>query len=136
MYLLGRILGWLIVSGFILSILNYPVKWVYRRRFAKMPRESAARRGYQTFMRIITGGHRYFAALASTALIAHFLIQYTNYGRLNISGVIAAVLLIIQGSLGAYGTYIKKKKPAFWLMAHRVNAILLITAIAVHVLKF
>jgi heme A synthase len=135
MYLLGRILGWLIVSSFFLTILNYPVKLVYRKRFAALPRESAARRGYQAFMRVITGGHRYFALLASTALIAHFIIQYANYGLLKISGVVAAILLILQGSLGAYGMYLKKRKPTFWLTAHRIIAILLIAAITVHALK-
>jgi hypothetical protein len=136
MYLLGRILGWLIVSGFLLAVLNYPVKLIYRKRVAALPRESATKRRYQIFMRFITSAHRYFAAIASAALIAHFIIQYTNYGRLRISGVIAAVLLIIQGSLGAYGTYIKKRKPAGWLKVHRINAALLIAAITAHVLKF
>lgn len=136
MYLLGRVLGWLIVSGFIMAILNYPVKWVYRKRFSALPRESAARRRYQVFMRLIISGHRYFALVASSALIAHFVIQFTNYGRLRISGVIAGILLIILGLLGAHGTYIKKRKPGGWLKVHRIIAVLLIAAITLHILKF
>jgi hypothetical protein len=135
MVLLGRLLGWLIVASFFLTVLNYPVKWVFRRYLAKLPRESAVKRRYQVFLRIISGKHRYFAIVASVSLLAHFFIQFSLYG-LRLTGIIAGLLLLLQATLGAYGTYIRKRKPTAWFYAHRTVAVLLIVAMVVHILKF
>ncbi len=133
-YVVGRILGWLIVTGYTLTILNYFVKRVNRRFFAGLPADSPARKRYTAFMRFIVRYHRFFAIFTSVALAAHFTIQYLSWGFYK-TGVIAGSLLVIQSFLGAFGTYVKKKKAGLWLYAHRTIAILLFTAILLHVLK-
>ncbi|NCA97975.1 MAG: hypothetical protein EOM08_01095, partial [Clostridia bacterium] len=133
MYTLGRFLGYVITFGYLLTILNYFVKWLNRTVMAKRPKDDSARMAYTRFMRFIVSNHRVFAIITSTALIAHFLIQSQSWG-LYPTGIIAGSLLLVQGSLGGFGTYVKKKKPGVWLMVHRVVAILLGLAIVLHVL--
>ena len=132
MYLSGKILGWLIVTGYTLSILDYFVKLFSRRVIMKLPKDSPVRGKYMGFMRIIVKNHRYFALLATAALAAHLVVQYLAWG-LYLTGVIAGSLLILQASLGAYGTYVKKKKSGPWLYAHRAVAVLLFLAVMFHV---
>jgi hypothetical protein len=134
MFLLGKILGWLIVASFFLTVLNFPVRQYARRKLAKLPKDSAAKKRGQAVLRLINGGHRVFAAVATVALLAHFAIQFSYYGW-RLSGVVAAILLITQGTLGAYGTYVRKRKPSAWLIAHRTVAVLLIAALLAHILR-
>jgi hypothetical protein len=132
MYLLGRILGWLIVTGYTLTVFNYFIKLINRKWILNLPKESPTRIRYTKLMRIIVKYHRYFAIFTSIVLISHFVVQYLNWG-LYVTGLIAGSLLIIQGSLGAFGTYIKKKKSGPWLYAHRTVAVLLFVAMVSHV---
>lgn len=88
---------------------------------------------FQAFMRFIVQNHRYFGIFTSVALITHFVIQYLSWGFYT-SGLVAGLLLIVQGSLGAYGTYVKHKKNGPWLVVHRSVAVLLFVGILVHVL--
>lgn len=91
------------------------------------------RKAFTRLMRFIVSNHRLFAILTTVALFAHFLIQFQSWG-LYPTGAIAASLLLIQGSLGGFGTYVKKKKPGVWLLVHRMVAVLLGLAIVMHVL--
>ena len=133
MYLLGRILGWLIVTGYTLTILNYFVKLVNRKVIMGMPKDSPGRARYTAFMRFIVKYHRCFAITTALALITHLVIQYLDWG-LYLTGVIAGGLLILQVSLGAFGTYVKKKRNGPWLYVHRTVAVLLFLAIVFHVI--
>jgi hypothetical protein len=132
MYLAGRILGWLIVAGYTLTVLNFFVKLINRKVVSKLPKDSPGRGRYTAFMRPIVKYHRYFAILTATALIAHLVVQSLAWG-LYLTGVIAGGLLILQVSLGAYGTFVKKKKSGPWLYVHRTVAVLLFLAVVFHV---
>lgn len=134
MYLLGRILGWLIVSAYLLTLFNYPVKLINRKYIIQLARESRIRRAYTRFMQFIVSGHRYFAILATLLLFAHFIIQYSQYG-IRPTGVIAGALMLTQATLGAYGMYIRKRQKTAWFYVHRTVAATLFAAILVHVLK-
>lgn len=129
----GRILGWLIVTGYALTVLNYFVKFVNRKWIMAMPKEAPTRIKYQSFMRIIVKNHRYFGIFTSIMLITHFILQYLSWG-FYVTGLIAGSLMIVQGSLGAYGTYVKKKKSGPWLIVHRTVAVLLFIGMVIHVL--
>lgn len=133
MYLFGRILGWLIVTGYTLTMMNYVVKFFNRKVMAKLPKDAPARKRYNVFMRFIIQYHRYFAIFTTMALITHFIIQYLSWGFFT-TGVLAGVLLMLQGFLGAYGMYVKNRKSGPWLYAHRTIAVLLLAAILLHVL--
>ena len=133
MYLYGRILGWLIVTGYTLTMLNYAVKLFNRKVMTKLPKDAPVRKHYNAFMRFIIQYHRYFAMFTTFALIAHFIIQYQSWGFF-VTGILAGVLLIMQGFLGGYGMYVKKRKSGPWLYVHRTIAVLLLAAILLHVL--
>lgn len=133
MYLFGRLLGWLIVTCFTLTVLNYFVKRINRRFISKLPKDSEIRLKFSVFMRFIVKNHRYFAMMTTLALITHFVIQYLSWGFYP-TGVIAGSLMIGQGAVGAFGTYAKGKKPGPWLYLHRTIAVLLTVAILLHIL--
>lgn len=130
---LGRFLGWLIVAGYLLTVLNYFVKLINRKIISKKPADSRLRKNYTVLMRFIVKYHRYIALATTLILIVHFIIQYLVWG-FYITGLIAAALLILQGFVGAYGTYVRKKKSGPWLYIHRTLAVLLPIAILVHIL--
>ena len=129
----GRILGWLIVTGYLMTVLNYVVKFVNRKWIMAMPKNAPGRIRYQSFMRFIVKNHRYFAMFTTAALLTHFVIQYLSWGFYT-SGLVAGGLMVLQGALGGYGTYVKNKKIGPWLYAHRTVAVLLLVGMVIHVL--
>ncbi len=129
----GRILGWLIVTGYSLTVLNYLLKAINRRWVMPLPKESAGRARYQAFMRPFIRYHRYFAFLTAAALITHFIIQYLSWG-FYITGLLAGTLMVLQVFLGVYGTYWARNKRGSWLYVHRTTAVLLLAAMAIHIL--
>lgn len=133
MNILGRLLGYLVATGYLLSILNFVVKRLNRSVISKRPKDDRLRLLFTPVMHFIVQNHRTFAIVTTVALASHFIIQFQSWGLFP-TGVIAGSLLIVQASLGAYGTYIKKKKPGTWLTIHRTVAILLGLAILLHVL--
>jgi hypothetical protein len=130
---LGRFLGWLIVTGYLLTVLDYFVKLINRKVISKKPPDSQVRKNYMVFMRIIVKYHRYFALGTTIILLVHFIVQYLVWG-FYVTGLIAASILILQGCIGAYGTIVRKKKSGPWLYAHRTLAVLLPVAILIHIL--
>lgn len=132
MYSTGTILGWTIVTGLTLTLLNYVVKRVNRIWIMKLPKDSPGRAAYQRFMRFIVGNHRWFGLATTVALLIHFYIQYQIWGFFR-SGLVAGGLLITQGFLGAYGNFACKRKNGPWLVAHRIVSVLLIAAVVTHV---
>lgn len=130
---IGRVLGWLIVTGYTLTLMNYIAKLINRKWIMKMPKDAPARVKYQVFLRFVVKNHRFFAMFTTAVLITHFIIQYLSWG-FYITGLIAGSLLILQGALGGFGHYVKKKKSGPWLYAHRTVAVLMLVAIFVHVL--
>ncbi|NLB28561.1 MAG: hypothetical protein GX819_06410 [Clostridiaceae bacterium] len=129
----GDLFGWLISLGFLLTLLNYPVKLIYRKFVASKPRESKFRGIYVKFQRFIVSNHRYFAFLTGLFLLAHVIIQLL-YRWLSWTGLIAALLMVANLLIGSYGHYIKKKRPSAWLVIHRAAGLLLLAAIMAHVL--
>ena len=71
----GSLFGWLITAGFLLTLLNYPVKLVYRKFVASRPRESKFRRIYVKFQRFIVSSHRFFAFFTVLLLLTHVIIH-------------------------------------------------------------
>jgi hypothetical protein len=132
MFILGRILGFVIDVIFLLTVLNYPARLVFKRHYAKLPRDSKAKQRYQAFLRRVTGWHRYYGYIAAGVLAVHFTVQFFINELSRTTCLIVGPLLIIQVLLGAYGTYIRKRKPSAWLFAHRSAAALLVAAIFVH----
>lgn len=128
----GSFFGWLIIGGLVLTLMNYPVKWIYRKWISGMDRESGFRRAYLVFQKLIVRHHRFFAAFATLMLIIHLAIQL-QYRWLSVTGLIAAILMAANVFLGGYGHYIRKKKPSAWLYMHRSIAVLAVLAVIFHI---
>ena len=87
---------------------------------------------FRSVQKIIVKYHRFFAGFATIMLIIHLIIQL-QYRWLSTTGLIAAILLVINGSLGGFGHYIRKKKKSAWLYVHRSIAMLAVVAIILHI---
>ena len=131
MSLLGNIFGWLIVAGLAVTLLNYPIKVIYRKKIARLPKDSVLRRRYGLVQRFVVQYHRFFAGFTTVAMIVHLVIQL-QYRWLSWTGLVTAILMLCNGFLGGYGHYIKQKKKSAWLYIHRTIAVLMIAALAVH----
>jgi hypothetical protein len=128
----GKFFGILILVGYLQALLNYPIKWVNRQWIAKLPKDSSLQRNYRAVMKFIVQQHRFLALSATVALIVHIIIQVT-FKWVSPSGVIAAALLVLNSSIGAYGFFVRKGKRAAWIYVHRTTAVLLGLAIVNHI---
>ncbi|HPX92959.1 MAG TPA: hypothetical protein PK646_01595 [Bacillota bacterium] len=127
----GSLFGWLVTAGLVLTVLNYPVKLLYRKAVAGLPRESKLRQAYIRVQRFVVGNHRFFALFTALVLLAHVIVQLL-YRWLSWTGLAAAALMVANLLVGAYGYYIKKRKKSAWLVIHVTVALLLIAAILGH----
>ncbi|MEI6579304.1 MAG: hypothetical protein WCN92_07545 [Eubacteriales bacterium] len=127
---LGELLGSMIVILYVLTILNFFVKFIfknYRKQLSKYPEVLKI---YTIIMKLIVKNHKLFGLLTILFIIAHFLLQFSQYG-LNIVGTIAAGAMTMQIMHGIYGSKMKKRSK-IWLISHRTLAAVLLIAIAIH----
>ena len=131
MFIVASWLGWLIIAGLALTLMNYPIKKV-NKLAARLPKESGLRRLAAWLTRFLTGNHRFIALFTLVALLTHMVLQVI-YRWISLSGVIAAAFLLATGMIGGFGQYVRKRKRSAWFYIHRTCAVLLVAAIAVHV---
>ncbi len=129
---LGKLLGWLLLTGFVIQALNPVLKWVNKRFMSKRPKDDKVRKGYQSFLRGYLKAHPYIGIVTTVILFFHLGIQYSFYG-FYLSGLIAGVIMITISAFGAYGQFAKKRKPGPWLKLHRGLTLLLLLAVIFHV---
>ena len=132
---LGSLLGWLTVASLILTLMNFPIKRINKAAVARLPKESGPRKRLGAVTRFITGNHRNLAVTTFMLLTAHIVLQII-YRWISLSGLIAAGLLLVNVSLGAYGQYIRKRKRSAWFYIHRTIAALVTVAVIVHIAAF
>lgn len=132
-YRLGGFLGWITVILFAGTIANYILKFSNKRWGKRISASSTGKRLFTFLMKVFIKNHRFFGIGAFIALLLHFIIQFLQFG-FSISGVIAAVLLILQVVLGIYAFIKRKPRRGAWFIAHRSIAILLILGVALHLL--
>ncbi|MBR0576069.1 hypothetical protein KCG48_06905 [Proteiniclasticum sp. BAD-10] len=130
---LGGFFGWLIVISYGLTLLNYGVKFINRKYGKALGKYPWFKKYFPGLMKFIIQNHRYFGMATVVGIVGHFLIQYSRWGFV-ISGAVPAGLMLLQGFLGAYGTYVKKKKRGPWLVVHRTLAAVLFVAVVFHLL--
>lgn len=132
---LGQILGGIIVTLYILAALNYVIKLINRKYISKLKKNEKNEKFLQIFqktMRFLVRNHKLFGGLTIIALLLHFPVQFYLYG-LSITGAIAGSMMVLQASLGFYGSR-KKTGGRTWLLFHRSIAALLLVAIGTHIL--
>lgn len=130
---LGELFGWILVIALAGTILNYWLKIVNRRFSKKSFNSPYAKKTMKILMIIFVKNHRYFGFATVALLLTHFTILLTNIG-LNVSGSIAAVILILQVLLGIYAYIKKRPRKGLWFILHRVLAILIVLGIALHLI--
>lgn len=129
---LGELAGWLLIICYISTILNYVIKGL-NKRFKKQFSNPKTKQIISTLMKIFVKNHKKFGYATIIFLLIHVIIQFSNYG-MNITGLIAAILIIIQVLLGMYGSYVNRKRAGVWFILHRIIAILIVLGIVVHLL--
>ena len=126
----GGFLGSMIVILYGLTILNFFVKFINKKFRHEMMKYEKPYQNYTFFMKFIIKNHRLFGKLTIIFILLHFALQYSQYG-LNITGLIAALIMIVQIGVGLYGGKAKKRGHN-WLLTHRTIAVLLLLIIAIH----
>ncbi|QSX09049.1 hypothetical protein J0B03_02990 [Alkalibacter rhizosphaerae] len=132
LYQLGRVLGYLIVFFYLMALMNFVFKWIHRTFRESMKKNEGFYKRFTTWMLFFVKNHRLFGALAVVFVLVHFSVQYFNLGFSN-TGAIAAALMIVQATLGGYGSR-KKSAGKGWLYVHRIIPVLLLLAMANHIL--
>lgn len=130
---LGGLFGWLIIFAFASTILNYCLKFINKRYINKISTYPQGKKIMKLLMRIFVSNHKYFGFATVIFILLHFIIQFTKFG-LNITGFIAAILMITQVLLGVYANVKKKPRKGIWFTAHRVIAVLIIFSIIIHLI--
>jgi hypothetical protein len=131
-YELGGLVGWFTGLAFGLALISFALKWFSRRQAQWLEKHLAFRKNFRVILRFFVRNHRFFAFVAVAALIAHYIIQFMNFGFVPITGWIAGAALLLQTAWGIYGQYILKKKTGIWHQIHRVLAAILTVAILAH----
>jgi len=127
------LLGWVTAISFVIAILNYFVKFINKKYINKLGKEKKKIVDmYRKIMRIIIKSHKLAGTIAVISVLTHFVIAFSS-SRISITGIIAAILMVIIFIMGFYGAYINKNIKGMWLKFHRLIAFALIIAIAVHV---
>jgi len=133
MQLTASIFGWVVVAGVLFSAANYFFKLLSRKWVAKTDSNLSIRKKYLGFLKGYLRFHPFIGFMTSIGFVVHFILQYLNWGFF-LTGVIAGSLLIFQTVLGFFGYLFKHKKRGLWFYIHRSIAIVLMIAIAVHII--
>jgi len=104
---MGEALGWIAAVCYFVSVANFFVKRVFRAGIAGLPKDSAFKRGYQLFMKLIVKYHRYFGMAAGVFALVHLCWQIVSV-RVSYSGVLAAAIMAVTAILGIFIAYRRK----------------------------
>ncbi len=129
----GELFGWLLIISYVGTLLNYVLKFINKKWGKKLLTSEGRKKVFGILMKIFVKNHKYFGFATVLFLLLHFLMQFSRFG-LNISGGIAASLLILQVLLGVYATATHKPRKGLWFLLHRIIAVLMILGIAFHLL--
>ncbi len=134
LYDFTKFLGWVVVIGFCFGLSNWLLKAVNKKWVSKWPADrKPLADAHRMLMRIVITAHKPAGLVTATALLAHFILMFTQIG-LSVSGVIALACLLSLVCIGIYGARFAKVKRGKWLMIHRTLGFVLILAILVHLL--
>lgn len=130
---LGGLFGWLLVFAFVGTILNYCLKFVNKCYSKKISVYPASKKTMKILMTVFVRNHKYFGLATVGLLLVHFIIEFAKSG-INVTGCIAAVIMILQVLLGVYATIKKKPRKGTWFIVHRIISVLIIVGIAIHLI--
>ena len=128
---LGNFFGSIIVFLYVLTILNYILKFINKNFKSLISKNEFLNKLFIIVMRIIIKYHKVFGIFTIIFILLHFYIQFT-YRGISIIGLMSAVTMILQVALGIYGSS-SKTKDQTWLIAHRAISIILLVSILIHI---
>lgn len=126
-------LGTLTGIIFLFALLNFFVKFINKNYIVKLDKnKNHFVEYYRKVMRFIIKNHKLAGITAFIFMLLHFSIAFFSH-RIKITGIIAAIIMLIIVILGIYAKLNKKVKGT-WLIAHRNLAFILIAAIIFHII--
>ncbi len=134
LYQVASIFGYLSVVFYFLAIFNYLVKAINRKFGEKIKKNKSIYAYFNPSMKFIVKNHKVFGFLTFLLFLAHSLIQFSLFG-FNPTGFAAAIVLLVQITLGGYG-YKSKNRFKHWLIVHRFIAALLLITVLIHYFIF
>ncbi len=130
---LGSFLGWTLIAFYAATLLNYLLKAVNRKFGKTISANPGAKKFMGVLMKIFVKNHRLFGFGTILLLLSHFVVQFSRMG-VNLTGALAATLLLLQVGLGIYGSTGNRKRGGAWFVLHRTVAVLIAVAVVVHLL--
>lgn len=130
-------LGWIIVIAFALALGNYILKYINKRWGAKLKKYNKNLYDiYTKFMKYVIKYHKIVGSITIIFILAHAIIMYSIKGwrTASTTGLVAAILMLVLVALGAYGSFVSKKRTAPWFKAHKIVSVMVIISIIVHLL--
>ena len=129
-----ELLGSVTVISFSVAMLNFFLKFINKKYINKLGEDKKQivilyRKIMIPFIKL----HKVAGTIAVVSVLTHFYIAFSS-GRVSITGLIAALLMITIFALGFYGAFINKNYKDKWLKVHRILAFCLIVAIGIHIL--
>lgn len=124
------------VFGFIgllcvLFLASRPVLLAVVNRYRKADRTIPGQT--KKLLQFVTRYHRFVGLAAFGLILLHATLQYLRYDHIPAAGLVAGVLLLLQGALGFLMTKEKDKdKRKRMALGHRNMGIMLLVAILVH----
>lgn len=106
----GEVLGWVAAVCYFVSVANFFVKRIFQARVTGLPKESAFRKGYQFFMKLIVRYHRYFGMAAGAFALFYLCWQIVNV-RVSYSGVLVAAIMAVTAVLGGVHRLSEEEQP-------------------------
>lgn len=130
---LGGFLGWTLIAFYAATLLNYLLKAINRKFGKSISTKPGAKKLMGLLMKIFVKNHRLFGFGTIILLLSHFAVQFSRMG-VNLTGALAASLLLLQVGLGIYGSTGNRKRGGVWFVLHRTVAVLIVVAVVVHLL--
>lgn len=132
---IGELFGFITIFLFSLAALRYLLKFIFKTYGKQLKSKyPSVHVRFMKFMDFMRTNHKWFGIATLLSIAIHIAIQFSKYG-LSTSGLIAAVLMLLQVVSGITGEYfLKKPRPKAWLYGHRASTVALIAAILYHVL--
>ncbi|QWB96311.1 hypothetical protein KHQ89_02430 [Mycoplasmatota bacterium] len=127
---LGEFLGFLIVVFFGLAASKYFLKLVDDKYFITKDKKTKLYKIFSEVYSFVDKYHGLFGILAVIFVLLHFLVQIV-YAQFSYTGLITAILMILQVSLGIYGN---KATTSKWYKFHLLLPIFIILAFISHLI--
>ena len=127
----GELFGWLLFITLTGTLMNYCIKFVNKQFGRNATPDSFYKKSMKVLTVVFVRNHKYFGLAAVVLLLMHLTIQFLNYGP-NLTGGLAASLLLVQAILGWNANSKKKPRKGAWFIAHRIIAVLIVAAVILH----